>query len=192
MSSTNVHEEAALIAAAELCYRTSSRSRRSRSRLGVSRSTVSRMLHSPVTRASSTSSNLWGALGRLRTCRIRSGRSSVSRAWSVVPASARSGLHVIVAPALDELVLLELAPGDALAVSWGSTVAAIAQSRQLPPLPEIHVIPAIAAFDEPDGRFRTTVIARRIAELSGADLHFLHGGRCPRRGSAERCWRTRM
>ena len=97
----------------------------------------------------------------------------------VVPASARSGLHVIVAPALEELARLELAPGDALAVSWGSTVAAIAQSRQLPPLPGVHVIPAIAAFDEPDGRFQTNEIARRIAELSGADLHFLHGPAMP-------------
>jgi DNA-binding transcriptional regulator LsrR (DeoR family) len=97
----------------------------------------------------------------------------------VVPASARSGLHVIVGPALEEIARLELARGDALAVSWGSTVAEIAQSRQLPPLHGVHVIPAIAAFDEPDGRFQTNEIARRIAELSGADLHFLHGPAMP-------------
>ena len=177
MSSTNVHAEAALIAAAELYYRDQLSQQEIAQQLGVSRSTVSRMLqlardegivHIEIRRPSSPerlSESLRTELGLRRVV--------------VVPASARSGLHVIVAPALEELARLELAPGDALAVSWGSTVAAIAQSRQLPPLPGVHVIPAIAAFDEPDGRFQTNEIARRIAELTGADLHFLHGPAMP-------------
>jgi DNA-binding transcriptional regulator LsrR (DeoR family) len=177
MSSTNVHEEAALIAAAELYYRDQLSQQEIAQRLGVSRSTVSRMLrlardegivHVEIRRPSSPqklSESLRTELGLRRAV--------------VVPASARTGLHVIVAPALEELARLELAAGDALAVSWGSTVAAIAQSRQLPPLHGVQVIPAIAAFDEPDGRFQTNEIARRIAELSGADLHFLHGPAMP-------------
>ncbi len=176
MSSTNVHE-AALIAAAELYYRDQLSQQEIAQRLGVSRSTVSRMLqlardegivHIEIRRPSSPQSlseSLRAELGLRRVV--------------VVPASARSGLHVIAAPALEELARLDLASGDVLAVSWGSTVAAIAQSRRSPPLPGVHVIPAIAAFDEPDGRFQTNEIARRIAELSGADLHFLHGPAMP-------------
>jgi DNA-binding transcriptional regulator LsrR (DeoR family) len=177
MSSTNVHGETALIAAAELYYRDQLSQQEIAQRLGVSRSTVSRMLqlardegivHIEIRRPSSSQNLSESLRTELDLTRV-----------VVVPGSSRSGLHGIVDAAVDELARLELAPGDALAVSWGSTVAAIAQARQLPPLHGVHVIPAIAAFDEPDGRFQTNEIARRIAELSGADLHFLHGPAMP-------------
>jgi DNA-binding transcriptional regulator LsrR (DeoR family) len=92
----------------------------------------------------------------------------------VVPASARSGLHGIVAPALAEIARLDLAPGAGLAVSWGSTIAEIARSTEFPRLPGVELVPAIAAFDELDGRFQTNEIARRIAAVSGANVNFLH------------------
>ena len=172
MSSTSVHDAATLIAAAELYYRDQLSQQDVAQRLGVSRSTVSRMLqlardegivHIEIRRPSSpdsVSEPLRSALDLRRAV--------------VVPASSRNGLHGIVAPALAEIARLELAPGDGLAVSWGSTIAEIAQSQHLPPLHGVHLIPAIAAFDEPDGRFQTNEIARRIAAVSGADVTFLH------------------
>ncbi len=43
----------------------------------------------------------------------------------------------------------------------------------------MHLIPAVAAFDEMDARFQTNEIARRIAALSGADVDFLHSPAMP-------------
>ncbi len=172
LSSTSVHDEAALIAAAELYYRDQLSQQQVAQRLGVSRSTVSRMLQLArdegivqieIRRPSSPESlseALRSALGLRRVV--------------VVPASARSPLHGIVGPALAEIARLELAPGDGLAVSWGSTIAEIARSRDFPRLHGVDLIPAIAAFDELDGRFQTNEIARSIAASSGANVTFLH------------------
>lgn len=177
LSSTSVHDESALIAAAELYYRDHLSQQEVAQRLGVSRSTVSRMLqlardegivHIEIRRPSapeSLSEALREALALRRVV--------------VVPASARGGLHVIVAPALAEIARLELARGDALAVSWGSTIAEIARAQQFPRLPGVQLIPAIAAFDEVDGRFQTNEIARRIAAASGAEVSFLHSPAMP-------------
>jgi DNA-binding transcriptional regulator LsrR (DeoR family) len=172
LSSTSVHDEAALIAAAELYYRDQLSQQEVAQRLGVSRSTVSRMLqlardegivHIEIrlpSSAESLSEALRSALGLRRVV--------------VVPASTRSGLHGIVAPALAEIARLDLSPGDGLAVSWGSTIAEIARSRDFPRLHGVELIPAIAAFDELDERFQTNEIARGIAASSGANVTFLH------------------
>lgn len=163
--------------AAELYYRDQLSQQEVAQRLGVSRSTVSRMLqlardegivHIEIRRPSSPehlSEALGAALGLRRVV--------------VVPASSRSGLHVLVAPSLAEIARLELAPGDAMAVSWGSTIDEIARTREFPPLQGVHLIPAVAAFDEIDARFQTNEIARRIAALSGADVDFLHSPAMP-------------
>jgi DNA-binding transcriptional regulator LsrR (DeoR family) len=170
-------QEPALIAAAELYYRDQLSQQEIAQRLGVSRSTVSRMLqlardegivHIEIRRPSSQeglAEALRSALGLRRVV--------------VVPASTRSGLQVLVAPALAEIARLELAPGDGLAVSWGSTIAEIARSPHFPRLHGVRLIPAVAAFDEMDGRFQTNELARLIATTSGADVSFLHSPAMP-------------
>ena len=166
-----------VIAAAELYYRENLSQQEVAQRLGVSRSTVSRMLqfardegivHIEIRRpspAEDLSEALRSELGLRRVV--------------VVPTAARGGLHALVAPAVAEIARLELAPGDAMAVSWGSTLEEIARSREFPRLQGVRLIPAVAAFDEIDTRFQTNEIARRIAALSGADVEFLHSPAMP-------------
>jgi DNA-binding transcriptional regulator LsrR (DeoR family) len=169
-----VHE---LVIAAELYYRDQLSQQEVAQRLGVSRSTVSRMLreardegivHIEIRRPSSPEGLSEALRSELELSRV-----------VVMPTSARSGVQVIVPAALEELARLRLQPGDGLAVSWGSTIAEIARSQYFPRLHGVRLIPAIAAFDEPDGRFQTNEIARRMAAVSGADVTFLHSPAMP-------------
>ena len=169
--------EAATLAAAELYYEDQLSQQQIADRLGISRSTVSRMLqtardqgivHIEIRRPSppaALAEQLRSALELRRAV--------------VVPASRRGGLQALVAPALAEVERLELRPGDALAVSWGATVWEIARSRRFPALAGVSVVPAIAAFDELDVRFQTNEIARRVAHASGAQVSFLHSPALP-------------
>ncbi len=169
--------EATLIAVAELYYRDQLSQQEIAERVGVSRSSVSRLLqlardegivHIEIRRPvapDGRSEELRTALGLRRVV--------------VAPGSVRNGLHVLVTPALAEIEALELAAGDALAVSWGDTIAEIARSPHFPRLHGVRLIPAIAAFDETDGRFQTNELARHIAGTSGAEVSFLHSPAMP-------------
>lgn len=167
----------ALLAAAELYYHDHLSQQQIADRLGISRSTVSRMLqlareqgivHIEIRRplpSSDLAGQLESALGLRRVV--------------VVPTPPHGERQVLVAPALAEVGRLGLRPGDALAVSWGATVWEIAQARRFPALRGVCLVPAIAGLDEIDIRFQTNEIARRIAGTSGADVRFLHSPALP-------------
>lgn len=168
---------ASVLAAAELYYQDQLSQQQIAERLGVSRSTVSRMLRTARDQgivqieirrpspAPQLSQELEAALGLRRA--------------AVVPAAPRGELQALVAPAFAELAALALRPGDVLAVSWGATIWQLAQSSGFPPLRGVRLVPAIAGFDETDLRFQTNEIARRIADASGADVSFLHSPALP-------------
>jgi DNA-binding transcriptional regulator LsrR (DeoR family) len=162
-----------LVAAAQLYYHDQLSQQEIAERLGVSRSTVSRLLRlardqgivhieiRPPSSSSLLAKELEESLGLRRAV--------------VVPSPARGGgVQVLVGPALAEIERLRLGAGDVLAVSWGKTVWEIAQARRFPPLNGVSLVPAIAGFDELDMRFQTNEIARRIAHTSGASVSFLH------------------
>jgi DNA-binding transcriptional regulator LsrR (DeoR family) len=141
-------------------------------RLGVSRSTVSRLLRSArecgivriEVRAPSdlvvASADAAEALGLRRVV--------------VVPASAAGTvLHGLVEPAVAELERLDLQAGDVLAVSWGEAVWTVAQSARLPALRGVRIVPAVGAMDEAEARFQTNEIARRMADATGAEVVLL-------------------
>ena len=168
---------ASLLAAAELYYHDHLSQQQIADRLGISRSTVSRMLqlarasgivHIEIRRpllASDLAGRLESALGLRRAV--------------IVPTSPRGELQALVAPALAEIERLALRPGDAMAISWGATMWGIAQARRFPSLRGVCLVPAIAGLDETDVRFQTNEIARRIADASGADVRFLHSPALP-------------
>ena len=174
--------ESALVAAAELYYREQLSQHEIATRLGVSRSTVSRMLQlareqgivrieirRPESDGARSPEQLADAL-----------RSALGlRRVVVVPPAPRGGVQPLVAPALAEVAALGLRPGDALAVSWGRTVLELARARRWPPLPGVLLVPAIAGFEERDARFQTNDIARRVADASGADLSLIHAPAVP-------------
>jgi DNA-binding transcriptional regulator LsrR (DeoR family) len=168
---------ASLLAAAELYYQDHLSQQQIADRLGISRSTVSRMLQlaraqgivrieiqRPLV-ASDLAAQLESALGLRRVV--------------VVPTPPRGGLQPLVAPAVGEIERLGLRPGDAMAISWGATMWEIAQSRRFPSLRGVCLVPAIAGLDEIDVRFQTNEIARRIADASGADVRFIHSPALP-------------
>lgn len=130
-------------------------------RLGVSRSTVSRLLADarregivrievvppPVPDALAT--ELAGVLGFRDVHVTRSGRGRPL--WGELTAALGRALTAT-----------GVGAGDAVLVSWGRTMWEIVQ-HPLPILPGITVAPAMAAATEPEEWFETNTIVRRVA-----------------------------
>jgi DNA-binding transcriptional regulator LsrR (DeoR family) len=184
MSSTFVHDPAALVTAAELYYRDQLSQQEVAQRLGVSRSTVSRMLqlardegivHIEIRQPASEPATARSPEQLADALRTALGLRRVV----VVPPARRGGVQPLVAPALGEIAALGLRAGDALAVSWGRTVLELARARRWPSLPGVLMVPAIAGFEERDERFQANDIARRAADASGADVSMIHAPALP-------------
>jgi DNA-binding transcriptional regulator LsrR (DeoR family) len=169
---------ASILIAARLYYEENLSQQQVAARLGVSRSSVSRLLQAardqgivhieirPPSIVSGVGARLAASLGLRRAI--------------AAPAPARGhGTEGLVAPTLAELERLGLGSGDVLAVSWGATISAVAQARRFPQLRGVRLLPAIAGLDEADVHFQTNEIARRIAHASGADVSFLHAPALP-------------
>ncbi len=169
---------ASLLAVARLYYEDDLSQQQIADRLGVSRSTVSRLLqlareqgivHIEIrqpTSASQLSAWLQGAL-KLR------------KAVVVPPPPRGSGPAILVGPALQEVEQLHLSTGDTLAIASGATVWEIVRGRRFPPLRGVRIVPALGGFDEVDVRFQTNEIARRVADAGGAEVSFLHAPALP-------------
>jgi DNA-binding transcriptional regulator LsrR (DeoR family) len=172
-----VSGDATVVAVAELYYEDHLSQQQIADRLGISRSTVSRMLQQGRDQGIVHIEIRRPMLAADLAQRLESGLDL--RRVVVVPSAARGELQALVGPALAEIERLALRRDDALAVSWGATVWEIARSRRFPALPGVCLVPAIAGLDEIDVRFQTNEIARRIAGTSGADVRFLHSPALP-------------
>jgi DNA-binding transcriptional regulator LsrR (DeoR family) len=173
-----------LLETAELYYLEQLSQQEIAARLGVSRSTVSRMLQlareQGIVRIEIRPPNSEPARVRSPEQLSEALRSALGlRRVVVVPAARRGGVQPLVMPALAEIATLGLRAGDALAVSWGRTVLELARARRWPALPGVLIVPAIAGFEERDARFQTNDIARRIADASGAGVSLIHAPALP-------------
>lgn len=145
-------------------------------RLGVSRSTVSRLLakardlqivrievHPPAP-ADDLADALAARLGL--------------RGAVVVPATPGVALATLADPTRHVLASLELTPGSVFALGWGRTVAEVLAGG-LPPLPGVVIVPAIGGMAEKDAAFQLNELVRRAAVASGGHARFLHAPALP-------------
>ena len=131
--------------------------------LGTSRPTVSRLLaearasgivHIEVRDPAQVSSSELAA--RL------SSALGLSHAYVVPNGTGRQAASVLAGGVSQALVAASLSAGDALLVSSGATIHAIAQ-HPLPSLPGVLVAPTVGGVDEPGEYYQTNEITRTIA-----------------------------
>jgi len=145
-------------------------------RLGVSRSTVSRLLAKardlqivrievrPPAPADGLADALVEKLGL--------------RGAVVVPAAPGVALAALADPARRVLASLDLAPGSVLALGWGRAMMEVVTAG-LPPLPEVVIVPTIGGMAENDASFQLNELVRRAAVASGGQASFLHAPAMP-------------
>lgn len=85
----------------------------------------------------------------------------------------------VLAPAVARaLRIAELSAGDALLVSSGATVYAVAQ-HELPSLPGVLVAPTVGGVDEPEAYYQTNEITRCVASALHGSPQFLYAPAMP-------------
>lgn len=146
--------------------------------LGVSRSTVSRLLSMAKERGivrisliepsdtTSTSRELAEVLGI-------DAATVVDTEATRAPDRDETGEHLVEA-ALADLGRLALPPGSVLGVSWGNAVQRVSAARTSLDLSHTNLVPVIGGVDEADPRFQTNEIVRQLSAHTGASATFLH------------------
>lgn len=147
--------------------------------LGTSRPTVSRLLaHARASGVVHIEVREPGPPGQDGLAERLATALGLHRAW--VTAST-TGLPVgrVLAPAVGEaLRAAELGQGDALLISSGATVYAVAQ-HDLARLPGVLVAPTVGGRDEPESFYQTNEITRQIAVRAEAAPVFLYAPAMP-------------
>lgn len=144
-------------------------------RMGVSRSTVSRLLSEARTReivrielvppsTDPHSADRAGAVAELL---------GLKHVW-LAPTAAEAHLGHSLAPAVSSaLTTVGLRRGDGLLVSSGATMYALSHEPFIS-MPGVFVAPTVGGLDQPEAYYQTNEIIRRIAELSDAIAVQLH------------------
>lgn len=105
----------------------------------------------------------------------------LDRAW-VVPTTSAASLGAGLAPAVAEAIAAaDLRPGDALLVSSGATVHAVAHEIAAE-LPGVVMAPTVGGQDEPEAYYQTNEITRQLAVTCRAQPVFLYAPALPGAG----------
>jgi DNA-binding transcriptional regulator LsrR (DeoR family) len=173
-----VRDGALMLAAAYLYYVDELSQDEVGRQIGVSRSTVSRLLaearRSGVVRIEVAAPPPGEALEREVASMLGLGRIYVA------PGIADSNdPGPVVAQAVGQALLeSKLQPGQALLVSWGRATWSISRAN-LPPLPDVVVVPAVGGLSDDEPWFQTNETARRIAAMVGGQIRLLHAPAFP-------------
>jgi DNA-binding transcriptional regulator LsrR (DeoR family) len=173
-----VRDGALIVTAAHLYYVEDRSQEEVAKQLGVSRSTVSRLLaearRSGVVRIEVTAqppvdgfeSELAGQLG-------------FERVYVAQGAAKPDDPGAVLASAVGQALLdSELRAGDALLVSWGRATWSISQA-DLPKIPGVVVVPALGGLNDEQPWVQTNEIARRIAARLEGSVLLLHAPAVP-------------
>lgn len=102
----------------------------------------------------------------------------LKKVWVTASATGVS-IGKVLAPALAEALRnAELRAGDAVLVSSGATVHAVAQ-EELTPLPGVLLAPTVGGRDEPEEYYQTNEITRRMAVRANGNPVLLHAPAMP-------------
>lgn len=148
-------------------------------RLGVSRPTVSRLV-SEARRAGLVRIEVVDpfqdeTVGLAERLRVALGLQAVY--VTAVTHAATLGVD-LAEPVAAAVEAMGLVPGDAVLVSSGSTVHAIAHGA-VPPMPGVQLVPTVGGQADPNQWFQTNEITRAAAERSGAIPAFLFAQALP-------------
>lgn len=173
-----VRDGALLLTAAYLYYVEERSQEEVARQIGVSRSTVSRLLtearRAGVVQITVTAPPVSGSLERDLAARL-----GLERVYAAPGVADENDPGPILASAVGQ-ALLEggLGEGDALLVSWGRATWSVSRS-DLPHLPGVVVIPAVGGMSDDEPWFHANEIARRLAAgIAGRPL-LLHAPSLP-------------
>jgi DNA-binding transcriptional regulator LsrR (DeoR family) len=173
-----VRDGALIVTAAHLYYVEERSQDEVAKQLGVSRSTVSRLLaearQTGVVRIEVTAQPpVEGFEDEL------AGQLGLERVYVAQGAAAPDDPGVVLAGAVGQALLdSELRAGDALLVSWGRATWSISHA-DLPKIPGVVVVPALGGLNDEQPWVQTNEIARRIAARLEGSVLLLHAPAVP-------------
>jgi DNA-binding transcriptional regulator LsrR (DeoR family) len=173
-----VRDGALILTAAYLYYVDDRSQEEIANQLGVSRSTISRLLaearQSGVVRIEVAAPPPVAGLEKELASQL-----GLERVYVAPGAAAPDDPGAVLANAVG-LALLDskLRPGDALLVSWGRATWSISNA-DLPAIPGVVVVPALGGLNDEQPWVQTNEIARRLAARLGGSVLLLHAPAVP-------------
>src|ERR1700730_9521350 len=175
---TSGFSSAIMYAAARLYYQDELSQQQIADRLGISRTTVSRLLQmardNHIVRIQVVEPTDVVTLSDELAQTLRLRRVVVVEASASRGSSTGGTTEHLIEPALRELAALHATRRTLVGVSWGKAVHRSSSAPAQIDLTGVELIPVIVGMDETDPRFQTNEIVRLLAQHTNANVNFLH------------------